>query len=329
MTTQPPATPVPPDPYRQNPYGRAPYGQAPYGQAPYGQAPYGQTPYGQAPYGQAPYAQPQYGEAPAVQAAPPGPPATRPPVPWWAAVLAALGVLLVAGVVAAAVGGLVVEAATRTAEQPVDETGVRTLRVEGVTGGVRLTTDGAAAGTVVGTSRVTTSWQEADVEAVRDGDELLLRVTCPDQGWPRRCEVGYDLLVDPEVDVVVDIVTGGLQARGLAGDVDVSVTAGGVMLEETTSQDVRVDVTTGGVGLAFVEPPRQVEVAATTGGVDVSVPSDGTAYAVRTSVTVGDEGVSVPEDDDADRSIVASTTVGGISIHTDVQPGPGSGRPSP
>jgi hypothetical protein len=232
-----------------------------------------------------------------------------------------LGVLVVAGAVAAVVGALVVEAATRSTSEAVDETGVRTLRIEGVTGGVSLETDGAAAGTVVGTTRVTTSWQEADVDIVRDGDELLLRATCPDQGWPRRCEVGHDLLVDPDVEVVVDIVTGGLQATGLRGDVDVSVTAGGVLLQETTSQRVRVDVTTGGVGLEFLEPPREVEVAATTGGVDIGVPSDGTSYAVRTSVSVGDHRVTVPVDDDASRSIVASTTVGGISVHTDDQPG--------
>jgi len=41
---------------------------------------------------------------------------------------------------------------------------------------------------------------------VRSGDELLLRATCPDQGWPRRCEVGHDLLVDPDVEVVVAVV---------------------------------------------------------------------------------------------------------------------------
>lgn len=270
--------------------------------------------------------QPKQPAQPAPQGPTP-PPASRPPVPWWAAVLAVVGVLLVVAVVAAVVGVLVVQSATRTVRVPVAETGVRTLRIEGVTGGVDLSTDGAAAGAVSGSTRVTTSWQDADVELVRDGDELVLRATCPDQGWPRRCEVGHDLLVDPDVDVVVDIVTGGLHGTGLAGDVDVSVTAGGVMLEETASQDVRVDVTTGGVALDFRSPPREVEVTATTGGIDIVVPADGTVYAVRTSVSVGDDGVAVPVDDDADRSLVASTTVGGISIRTADQPGfdPGPG----
>ena len=249
------------------------------------------------------------------------PPAQRPPVPWWAALLSVLGVLVVLGVLSTAVAAVVVESATRTVRVPVEETGVRTLRIEGVTGGVRLRTDDAVAGTVSGTTRVTTSWQEAEVEAVRDGDELVLRATCPDQGWPRRCEVGHDLLVDPDVDVVVDIVTGGLQAQGLAGDVDVSVTAGGVLLEDLTSQVVRVDVTTGGVVMGFAVPPREVGVTATTGGIDIGLPADGAAYAVRTSVSVGDAGVSVPVDDDAGRSITASTTVGGIGIHTGDQAG--------
>lgn len=322
MSTQPPA---------QAPYGQTPYGQTPYGQ-PSGPAPYGQNPYGQPGYGRGPGVPPQgpggSGASAATPPGPPGPPPARPPLPWWAAVLAVLGVLVVLSVVAAVVSGVVVQAATRTSSEQVDETGVRTLRIEGVTGGVSLETDEAAAGTVSGVSRTTTSWQDAQVETVRDGDELLLRATCPDQGWPRRCEVAYDLQVDPDVDVVVDIVTGGMYGRGLQGDVDVSVSAGGVLLEETRSQQVRIDVTTGGVAMGFAEPPREVEVAATTGGVDIGVPSDGTAYAVRTSVTVGDDGVSVPVDDDAARSIVASTTVGGISIHTDVEPGPAD-RPGP
>ncbi|MFC3690414.1 hypothetical protein [Aquipuribacter hungaricus] len=320
MTVQPPA-----------PYGQAPYGQAPYGQTPYGQSRYGQTPYGQVPYGQVPSGGGTDGPPPqqpggATAVAPP--PGSRPPVPWWAGVLAVLGVLTVLGVVGAAVAGLVVEASTRDVTERVDETGVRTLRIEGVTGGVNLETEDAPAGTVRGSTEVTTAFQEAELTTVRDGDELVLRATCPDTGWPRRCDVGYDLVVDPDLDVVVDIVTGGLRGSGLAGDVDVSVTAGGVLLEDTRSQDVGVDVTTGGIALSFVEPPREVRLTATTGGIDVGVPDDGTAYDMRTSVTVGEVGVSLPDDDDAERSISASTTVGGISIHTgDSQYGPPDSRP--
>lgn len=251
-----------------------------------------------------------YGPPPA-----PAVPVRRPPTPWWAVVLAVLGVAVVVGLVGAGTTALVVQAGTREVTEQVDEQGVRTLRIVGVTGGANLVADpDADPGTITGQSRVTSTWQDAELTVSRDGDELLLQASCPDPRWPRRCDIGYDLRVDPDIDVVVDIVTGGLRAQGLAGDVDASVSAGGVLLEDMTSQRVEVDVTTGGAALGFSEAPRDVRVTTTTGGIGIGLPDDGDPWAVRTSVTVGGATVDVPTDDAAPRSIEASTTVGGIEI---------------
>lgn len=249
-----------------------------------------------------------------VRPAPPVP-SERPPTPWWAAVLAVLGVGLVLSLLVAGVSALLVESATREVSEQVDQDGVRTLRIVGVTGGANLVADpDAEPGTVTGRARVTSTWQDAELSTTRDGDELLLQASCPDAGWPRRCEIGYDLQVDPDVDVVVDIVTGGLRVQGLAGDVQASVSAGGVLLEDLTSRAVEVDVTTGGAAMSFAEAPDDVRVSTTTGGIGIGLPDDGEPWAVRTSVSVGGATVDVPTDDDATRSIEASTTVGGIQI---------------
>jgi hypothetical protein len=298
MTSQPPN---PPPPYPTgNPYPAGnPYPPTnPYLPA----GPYGGPP----PHGGPPYAGP-----------PPGPsvPVERPPVPWWAAVLAVIGVAVVVVAVVIGVAATVVAVATRTSTTDISQDGVREIRITGVTGGASITVDPRADGAVTGTARATTSWQEAEVRAVREGDVLLLEAECPDQGWPRRCEVGYQLVVDPETDVRVDIVTGGLRAQGLAGDVEASITAGGVLLTDVRSDEVDATVTTGGIALQFAEPPTRVRATATTGGVTMSLPDDGLAYDVRTAVSVGEAGVHVPTDPAAPRSIEATTTVGGIDIH--------------
>ncbi len=240
--------------------------------------------------------------------------------------LAVLGVLTVAVALAAAVTALVYQAATRSSEVAVDETGVRELRVTGVTGGTSVTTRDSTDGGVSGTARLTTSWNEAEVTLERQGDVLLLEADCDRQDWPRRCEIDYDLVVDPDTDVVVDLVTGGFEATGLSGDVDVDLTTGGVLLSEATSQRVDVSVTTGGVALQFVEPPTDVVVSTVTGGIGIGLPDDGEAYAVNTDVSVGGANVGVRTDPSSRRAIEAATTVGGIevgyeSVHVDMSSG--------
>ncbi len=303
--TQPPAPPAPPA------YGPPPggYGPPPGG---YGPPPGG---YGPPPGG---YGPPPGGHGPpsggAGRVPPPPVPTERPRTPWWARLLAVLGVVAVVLTLVAVTSALVYAAATRTSEVAVDETGVRELRLTGVAGGASVTTRTAADGEVSGTARLTTSWDEADVTVERQGDVLLLEADCDQQAWPRRCDVDFDLVVDPGTDVVVDMVTGGFEADGLSGDVVVDMVTGGVMLTSVASPQVDVEVTTGGVALDFVTAPRQVQVSTVTGGIAIGLPLDGEAYAISTDVSVGDSNVSVPTDPSASRSIEASTTVGGIEV---------------
>ncbi|MFC5380638.1 hypothetical protein [Aquipuribacter nitratireducens] len=256
---------------------------------------------------------------PTQQPVPPVPPAPRPPqnrprVPWWAWVLTVLGVLVVVVVVGVAAAAALVAAGTREQRQVVDAEGVRELHVVGDVAGVRLRTAGAGDGEVLGDAVLTTSWVEGEVTVTREGDTLVLESECPSSGWPRRCDVGYDLVVDPEVDVDVDVATGGVDASGLAGDLTTSISAGGVSLRDATSQRVSASVTTGGVQLDFVAPPREVRVATSVGGVAVVVPDDGTAYDVSTGVSVGDAAVGITDEPGASRVLDLSATVGGIDV---------------
>ncbi|WP_336923989.1 hypothetical protein [Aquipuribacter sp. SD81] len=242
------------------------------------------------------------------------PPAGRPPVPWWAAVLAVLGVLVVVALVAGVVGAAVLASGTRTVRGPVEATGVRQVVVQGATGGVRVRTDGAAPGAVTGTSSLTTSWADGTVSATQDGGVLTLTVECPSQAWPRRCDVGYDLLVDPDVDLDVDLAAGGLEAEGVAGDVTASVGAGGVSLRRATSQTVDVAVSTGGASLDFAAPPRSVTASSSVGGLVVTLPDDGTAYDVTSRVSVGEAQVGVTDTPGADRVLDLTASVGGVDV---------------
>jgi hypothetical protein len=124
----------------------------------------------------------------------------------------------------------------------------------------------------------------------------------------------------------VEIATGGLEARGLAGDVDVSISAGGVSLSDLRAERVRTSVTTGGVMLDFAEPPREVTAATSVGGVGVVVPDDGTAYDVRTTVSVGEASVGVATDADARNVLDLTTTVGGIDVAYEGSPTQHGGR---
>lgn len=264
----------------------------------------------------APPAPPAYGPPPGGygRVPPPPVPTERPRTPWWARLLAVLGVVAVVLTLVAVTSALVYAAATRTSEVAVDETGVRELRLTGVAGGASVTTRTATDGEVSGTARLTTSWDEADVTVTRQGDVLLLEADCDQQAWPRRCDVDFDLVVDPSTDVVVDMVTGGFEADGLSGDVVVDMVTGGVMLTSAASSQVDVQVTTGGVAMDFVAAPQQVQVSTVTGGIAIGLPVDGEAYAVSTDVSVGGSEVSVPNDPSSSRTIDASTTVGGIEV---------------
>ncbi|WP_380166200.1 hypothetical protein [Jannaschia sp. R86511] len=131
---------------------------------------------------------------------------------------------------------------------------------------------------------------------------------------------------------MVDMVTGGFEADGLAGDVVVDMTTGGVLLTDSSSQQVDVQVTTGGAALEFSAAPTDVRVSTVTGGITIGLPDDGEAYAVSTDVSVGGSDVSVPTDPSSSRSVEAATTVGGIDVHTgtvDVHGESWEGRPGP
>lgn len=241
-------------------------------------------------------------------------PDARPPVPWWAGVFAVIGVLVVVVSLVVATGAVVVAASTRSTGTDISAQGVERLHLVGPTGGASIETDPDMSGRVTGTAVLTTSFREVEVDVEQDGDVLVLSAQCPRSAPFQRCEVSYELTVGPDVDLEVDIVTGGVEATGLGGEVDVTVTTGGVQLLDLTSRLVDVAVTTGGVDLVFDEAPTAVVASTTVGGVSVTVPDDGTTYDVLTSVSVGDAVVAIDTDRDARRSIEATTSVGGVSV---------------
>lgn len=239
---------------------------------------------------------------------------TRPPTPWWAYVFAVAGVLLVLGLVAAGVTAAAVAMSTSVVTDSIEADGVQRLQVEAVTGSVTVRTEPTMGDRVEITTRTVSTWQEPELVREQAGEVLDVALDCPRQGWLNRCEGSFDVVMGPDTELDISLVTGGVDGTALAGDVDIQVVTGGVMLERLASETVSVDITTGGVDLDFAQPPTDVLADVSVGGVTIAVPDDGTVYDVAVSSGVGGEDVTVDTSGDSDNRIEVATSVGGTEV---------------
>ena len=245
---------------------------------------------------------------------PMSPAPTRPPTPWWAYVTTAIGVVLVVTLVGGGITAAAVAMSTTVTTSTITADGVQRLRLQAVTGAVTVRTEESMGDRVEIRTRAVTTWQEPALTEEQEGGVLDVGLDCPRQGWLNRCEGSFQVVMGPGTDLEADLVAGGVDAAGLAGDVDVRVVTGGVNLERTTSPVVDVDVTTGGVALGFTEPPTSVLANVNVGGITVAVPDDGTVYDVVVSSGVGGEDVTVETSSTSDNAIELSTSVGGVEV---------------
>lgn len=162
------------------------------------------------------------------------------------------------------------------------------------------------------------------------GGVLRVRASCPlFVAW---CEVDYRVEVPAGVDVVASTddgrlivrdVTGDVRADGdngsleltrLAGDLDVTTGNGRVDATGLRSPSVRAGTENGSVRLEFAEPPAAVEATSRNGRVDVVVPDTPDAYRVDLGTHNGATDVGVRTDPSSDRSVVASTHNGDVTV---------------
>jgi hypothetical protein len=147
-----------------------------------------------------------------------------------------------------------------------------------------------------------------------------------------RCDVSYLVELPPSFEVIIGGTAGDVSAHGLTGPIRVDRSTGDVALFDVTgpvdatsttgeitatrlrSDMVRAETRSGDVRLELLATPRTVQVDATSGEVDIAVPS-GTGYRVSARTRSGDESVTVPVDPAADRSITVNGGSGDIRIH--------------
>lgn len=239
---------------------------------------------------------------------------TRPPTPWWAYVTTVVGIVVVVTLVVGGATAAAVAMSTTVTTGTIAADGVQRLRLEAVTGAVTVRTDESMGDRVEIRTRAVTTWQEPELVREQDGDLLTVGLECPRQGWLNRCEGAFEVVMAPGTDLETDLVTGGVEATGLAGGVDLRVVTGAVDLRRTVAPEVAVDVTTGGMVLDFAEPPTSVLANADVGAISVSVPDDGTAYDVAVTSGVGGEDVQVETAATSDNVMQLSTSVGGVEV---------------
>jgi len=149
------------------------------------------------------------------------------------------------------------------------------------------------------------------------GRELTVQGRCTGL-WPFSdpCRVDVDVLLPRGAKLVLRSDTGEVMVTGVDGDVDAYTSTGAVRLAGVTSRIVTARADTGAVVLQFAAPPTRVVASADTGAVLVTVPADGTEYAVKTRSDVGPARVRVPVDPTSGHKIDATTSDGPIVVQT-------------
>ena len=123
-------------------------------------------------------------------------------------------------------------------------------------------------------------------------------------------------------DVILDNIGGTVNVRSSSGDVDVTGAAGDVSVVVSSgdidasgleSDRVAIRSSSGDTRVGFTGTPTDIQVTASS-GVHVSVPDDGTAYAVEEHTSSGDGHVSVDTDSDSTHTATLRTSSGDLTF---------------
>lgn len=166
------------------------------------------------------------------------------------------------------------------------------------------------------TTRAEGTWGAPASSVERLGERVLLTSRCDEVRILGDCRITYELSVPDGVDLELRTDAGEIEVTGVDGDIRAETSAGEVDLAELRSERVVARTSTGQVRAEFTVPPRDVEARTDIGAVDVEVPDDGTAYAVDASVEIGEPTVEVPVDSSAERRIVATASIGDVTVTT-------------
>jgi len=157
-------------------------------------------------------------------------------------------------------------------------------------------------------------------ESLNDG-LLRLRADCPPQTMWAWCEARYIVEVPADVDVVARSDVSRVSATGMQGSttlrsqhstvvldrvggtVDARSEHGSITGTDLEASALQAQTFAGNVSLGFAAPPTELHATARYGDVTVTVPNDGSVYAVDIAGDRGRARADVRTDPDAPKSI--------------------------
>lgn len=250
---------------------------------------------------------------PEVTAPPAAPAARRAPSPWvWP--LRVVGVVLVAALVAAGAGSLVVQFFVREARARAVVDGVRSVEATVTSGAISVTAGDPGTGVVVESVRRSAFRTATVTREVTDG-RLVLSGGCGSGPLlDDQCSVDLLLEVPPGTSLTLRTSAGDVDVTGVDGAVDVRTTVGDVTLDGVRAQTVRVTTAAGDVDAELALAPQAVRVRSGVGDVTVAVPDAPGGYRVTADTSVGTPDVRVPDSPGSGRSLDLATTAGDVVL---------------
>jgi hypothetical protein len=173
---------------------------------------------------------------------------------------------------------------------------ITAVEIDGGSAGVTLRSGRSGQAQV--TEHLHWTYRKPRVEQTLEGGVLRLSVHCDDVPVPgASCDVNLDLRIPRDAAVRVDVSSGAVEARDLAGDLSVRLDTGPIDGYGLLATHVEARTVSGPIDLTFADAPKDVSATAVDGPVDVSVPQ-GSHYAVTATSTVGgasvDDGLDSP-----------------------------------
>lgn len=236
-------------------------------------------------------------------------------------------------VLAACIGCGVVVTSLLQGMRSFDYSAVAVAPAEGVNvniGNAGLTVSPSADGKIHLSAHGRYSGRRPTIGQSGEGDRLVVTADCRST-WLHSCGLDVDLLVPPDLALVVDGNNGSIAVHDLGGSAQLRTENGAITvsgdrgpLDLTTSNGsvdgvaltavtVAARTDNGGVDLDFARSPTRVDATTSNGHIDIRVPTSAT-YFLTTRTDNGSISPDIPSDRFSHRTITARTSNGSIHI---------------
>lgn len=188
--------------------------------------------------------------------------------------------------------------------------GVNTVVIQSGDGRVQVRADDVAE--VTATARISEGLRATGVTRSLDGDQLVLRSTCPSIGgtW---CSVDWDVVVPLGTDLTLRSDDDRAEATGEFGTVDLRSEHDGVTFDGI-ARSVVAQSEHGNVTVRLADAPDSVRAVSEHGNVNVVVPDIDDGYRVEVSSDQGRTEIGVRSDPNAVRTIEARSDHGNVTV---------------